>query len=316
MSYTVGCKFILHPNATAKDSLSHFFGVYDNLSLGGNMDYRCDVECKIKILDSTVWEKHVIQFFNKYLPGNEQNFDFTRILINFPFMLEWVIQNKPKTPYTTIFENTNYYDDIRGYYKKFPYSGYNTKYIATCVSKQKNKQYYYDNYPNFPWNDIDKRDEILQYPKIDDYVIFSEFTEQNDTYDTKYINILLNSSYNDYKNPPPFAQFPDHIAYWHKKKKFDLWKYVSYSPLVSWEFIKANRKLPWNWDIVFRSPRFSAEFFMKPENESEAWDGQILSGFRNLTFELIDYLYQKNYKLDWSIICWCDFKQEKEKFTT
>ena len=43
---TVGCKINLHPNATAKDSLSHFFGVYDNLSLGGtgcnrNFDVLC-----------------------------------------------------------------------------------------------------------------------------------------------------------------------------------------------------------------------------------------------------------------------------------
>jgi hypothetical protein len=265
------------------------------------------------VILENAWEKHVIQFFTKYLPGNEQNFDFTRVLINFPFMLEWVIQNEPKKPYVTVIEDSRCYDEVRGYYSKIHYSGYNTNYISTCVFKQTDKQYYYDTYPNFPWNEI-KSDEALKYHKIDDYIPFSDFTKQNDKLDTEYLPLLLNSSYNDYKNPPPRALFPNHIAYWNEKIGINLWKYMSYNPLVPWEFIKQNRKLPWDWNIVFRSLRFSPEFFMDPENESEAWDGATLSGFRNLTFDLIDYLYHKKYKLDWPIICWCDFKQEKEQF--
>ena len=36
---TVGSKILLHPNATSKVSLSHPFGVYDNLRLGGIKKY-------------------------------------------------------------------------------------------------------------------------------------------------------------------------------------------------------------------------------------------------------------------------------------
>jgi hypothetical protein len=96
----------------------------------------------------------------------------------------------------------------------------------------------------------------------------------------------------------------------------DIWNYCSFSPLVPWEFIDQNRKLPWNWQLVYRSPRFAPEFFMTPEGESGAWDGSVISGYRRMTFELINYLERKRYKLNWTTISYCDFHEEKQRYFT
>ena len=265
------------------------------------------------------WEDHIRGFFTARLPGNESNFNFTEILANFPFMLEWVIQNRPAKPYTESVrdELINWSWGIWRYHQ---INGYDTQYISAHPRLTPDLVL---QYPDFPWDKhVLKRrfesepeslarlaslipDDILPiddtvYNSIIDFSIspyLRNIDKPNHKADTVYIPALLTL---DFAAPTEFSN--------------ELWDYMSFSPLVPWEFINANRRLPWNWFFVFRSPRFAPEFFMTDSGEKEAWDGRTISGYRRMTFELIEYLERRKYKLDWTTISYCDFREEKERF--
>ena len=312
----------------------------------------------------TAWENHVRAFFTARLPGNESNFNFTEILSNFPFMFEWVVQNRPVNPVEVYLMGYRYGFDFNA----GPYRAYSNTYDLTYISAHHNatpelimryldfewsmpviKYKFKDNtaalailepllakYTNVPEMTQEKYEKIFNFVPV----VRPIDTPDNEV-DTVYIPALLASDGNmDYIHYPPGYQAPvanknPHNSYlcdvafvggrWSEVasenspfsiRQFDqsIWNACSFNPLVPWEFIKANPRLPWNWNLVFRSPRFAPEFFMTPEGETEAWDGGVLSGYRRMTFELIEYLECKKYKLDWTTISYCDFSEEKIRF--
>jgi len=326
------------------------------------------IEEQRQIIINTAWEKHIREFFTTRLPGNESNFNFTEILANFPFLLEWIIQNRPKYPAKVKI----WYFGMDLCSKRV--NTYDLDYITAHPNATPELII---KYPEFEWSvpvikykfqddphALEALAPLLQDPKhvnskiMDKYdynkIIYfnpaaSPIDIPNKKIDEKYIPALLASGGDlDYVCYPPgydpetYKQqlelkleqkkqnpFLCDVAFidgqcvevinlncTFKIRQFvsDIWDYCSFSPLVPWEFIDKNRKLPWNWKLVFRSPRFAPDFFMTPEGEQQAWDGDIISGYRRLTFELIEYLERKRYKLDWTSISYCDFREEKARF--
>ena len=94
------------------------------------------------------WEEHIREFFTARLPGNESNFNFTEILANFPFMLEWVIQNRPGKPYSeSILVDLIDWSWMRWSYHNI--NGYDTQYISAHPRLTPDLVL---NYPDFPWD--------------------------------------------------------------------------------------------------------------------------------------------------------------------
>ena len=323
-----------------------------------------------QIIINTAWENHIREFFTARLSGNESKFNFTEILANFPFLLEWVIQNRPQKPVEVYFEEIWPFFDARlGSITKYHSNTYDLEYItahpdATPELIMK--------YPGFEWSfpvikykfrdakelevlaPLLAKPENLEIPAMskidyDKIVNFKPVVSPIDTpnrqIDEVYIPALFASGgdldyvcYPPGYNPEAYKQALQWkkqnpylcdvafiggqcVAVAYQKSPFkirqfakDIWNYSSFSPLVPWEFIDRNRQLPWNWQLVFRSRRFAPEFFMTPEGEKEAWDGGVISGYRRITFGLIDYLGQRGYKLDWTTISYCDFREEKTRF--
>jgi len=322
----------------------------------------------------TKWENHVREFFTARLPGNESNFNFTEILANFPFLLEWVIQNRPAQPAKVEISYYRYGWDFAGGWNSKQVNTYDLDYItahpdATPELIMK--------YPAFEWSipvikykfkddpqalevltPLLAKPENIEIPAISEIaynkiINFKPVVRPINTpiskADTVYIPALLAScgdldyiAYPPGYNPEVYKLKLKQALERKKQKPYlcdvafiggqcvevasengpfkirqfasSIWNYCSFSPLVPWEFIDQNRKLPWNWELVFRSPRFAPEFFMTPEGESEAWDGSVISGYRRMTFELIEYLERKRYKLDWTTISYCDFREEKTRY--
>jgi hypothetical protein len=315
------------------------------------------------------WEEHILRFFTARLPGNESNFNFTEILANFPFMLEWVIQNRPVKPYSESLNTEYCWWNWCNPYKQHIINGYDIRFISAHPGLTPELVL---KYIDFPWdinvlkrrfeNDreaLSRLESIIPtgtlpiddtvYNSIINLVIPQELRiidKPDEKVDEQYIPILLTSKgEEDYFNPPalppppprnpnsnpllcsvaigpmgPYeipspeyqeilSKFPIRICDFSPK----VWDYFSFSPLVPWEFIKANPKLPWNRNFVFRSTRFAPEFFMTRDGDTEAWDGRTISGYRRMTFDLINHLERKCV-LDWTIISYCDFREEKDKF--
>lgn len=313
------------------------------------------------------WENHIRAFFTARLPGNESKFNFTEILANFPFMIEWVIQNRPAEPVVVYFE-TEYlwWNDNSGY----KYSNtYDLDYITAHPNATPE---IIMKYPAFEWSvpvikykfrdakeleilaPLLAKPENLEIPAMSKFAydkivnfkpVISPIDTPNRQIDDVYIPALLASGGDlDYVSYPPGYDPEEYKQKLEEKKENpylcdvafvggqcvevadrnnpftirqfakDIWNYCSFSTLVPWDFIDRNRKLPWNWQLVFRSPRFAPEFFMTLVGEQQAWDGAVISGYRRMTFALIDYLESKRYKLDWTLISYCDFREEKARF--
>lgn len=343
------------------------FGIttLNNLHLQKMTDTKSTLVIQDPKLESA-WEEHIRKFFTDRLPWNESNFNFTEILANFPFMLEWVIQNRPAKP--AIVYLTGY--EYGFHFGAGPYRAYSNTYDLNYISAHPNATpELIMKYPDFEWSiSVIKykfRDNAAalailepllakytnvsemtkyQYDKILNFVpVVDPIDTPNNKVDTVYIPALLASDGNmDYIHYPPGYQAPTeeksplNSLLWNVSfvdgnwtelapengpftiRQFakSVWDACSFNPLIPWEFIDRHRKLPWNWNLVFRSPRLAPEFFMTPEGEQQPWDGSVLSGYRRLTFELIEYLEYKRYKLDWTIISYCDFREEKVRFYT
>jgi hypothetical protein len=311
----------------------------------------------------TAYENHIRTFFTARLPGNESNFNFTEILANFPFMLEWVIRNRPAKSVEIYFETSYVWWDFNSGY------GYSNAYDLNYITAHSNATpELIMKYPDFDWSvpvikykfrdamELEVLATLLQKPENLGIPAMSKFEYDkivnfkpvvapidipNRLINEVYIPALLASDGNmDYIHYPPGYQAPvaakkpqnpylcdvafaggrwsevarENSPFTIRQFGKSIWDACSFNPLVPWEFIDRHRKLPWTWNLVFRSPRFAPQFFMTPEGEQQAWDGGVLSGYRRLTFELIEYLEHKKYKLDWTIISYCDFSEEKVRF--